>query len=266
MKSISQWVNRVSSLLLVIAGVSLSNSTVHAEEVNIAVAANFASPVQQIIPAFEQATGHKVLVSLGSTGKFFAQIKAGAPFQVLLAADDETPKKLIDEGAAVSGSNFTYAVGKLVLWSAKPGVVDERGDVLLKGNVEHVAICNPKLAPYGAAAIEAMKKLNVYDKLEAKFVQGENITQAYQFTASGNAEIGFVALSQVFKDGQIKEGSAWIVPAKLYTPLLQDAVLLNNGKDNGAAKAWLAWLKGEQAHAVIRSFGYDLADAKVLAH
>lgn len=264
MKSIHAWKNQVGHLLMVI--LSLAYTLVHAEEINIAVAANFASPVQKIIPAFEQATGHKVLVSLGSTGKFYAQIKAGAPFQVLLAADDETPKKLIEESAAVSGSNFTYAIGKLVLWSAKPGVVDERGDVLLKGNVAHVAIANPKLAPYGAAAIEAMKKLNVYDKLETKLVQGESITQAYQFIASGNAEIGFVALSQVFKDGQVKEGSAWIVPAKLYTPLLQDAVLLNNGKDSAGAKAWLAWLKGEQAQAVIRSFGYDLADAKAMAH
>ena len=242
------------SLVLPILGAS---SSAQAAEVSVAVAANFAAPMQQIAAEFEKETGHKVLTSTGATGKFYAQIQNGAPFEVLLSADDETPAKLVKEGAAISGSQFTYAIGKLVLWSAKPGFVDDAGEVLKKGGFKHVALANPKLAPYGAAAVDTMKALGVYDALQPKFVQGENIAQTHQFVVTGNAELGFVALSQVLKGGNI-DGSAWIIPGNLYNPIRQDAVLLAKGKDRSAAIALLNFLKGEAAQTVIKSFGYAL--------
>ena len=237
--------------LLAIAGQA------QADEVSVAVAANFTAPMQQIAAAFEKDTGHKIVASYGATGKFYAQIKNGAPFELLLAADSETPAKLISENAAVAGSQFTYAIGKLVLWSAKAAVVDAQGEVLKKGGFDHLALANPKLAPYGAAGVEVMKALGVYDTLQARIVSAENITQAYQFISSGNALLGFVALSQVLKDGKI-EGSSWIVPAKLYKPMRQDALILEKGKDKPAAQALMKYLKSDKARAVIRSFGYDL--------
>jgi molybdate transport system substrate-binding protein len=240
-----------SLLALLVSPVAL------ADDVQIAVAANFTAPIQKIAPEFEKDTGHKIVPSFGSTGKFYAQIKNGAPFEVLLAADDETPAKLIAESAAVAGTQFTYAIGKLVLWSAKPGVVDSEGEVLKHGRFEHISLANPKLAPYGAAGIETMKALGAYDANQAKIVTAENIGQAFQFVSSGNAEIGFVALSQVLKDGKI-EGSAWIVPAKYYTQIRQDAVILANGKGKPAAEALMKYLKGDKARAVIKSFGYEL--------
>ena len=242
------------SLVLPILGAA---SSAQADEVSVAVAANFAAPMQKIAAEFEKETGHKVLTSTGATGKFYAQIQNGAPFEVLLSADDETPAKLVKEGAAISGSQFTYAIGKLVLWSAKPGFVDDAGEVLKKGGFKHVALANPKLAPYGAAAVDTMKALGVYDALQPKFVQGENIAQTHQFVVTGNAELGFVALSQVLKGGNI-DGSAWIIPGNLYNPIRQDAVLLAKGKDRSAAIALLNFLKGEAAQTVIKSFGYAL--------
>ncbi|WP_085316528.1 molybdate ABC transporter substrate-binding protein [Derxia lacustris] len=244
--------------LLALAGLALATVAAQAEEVSIAVAANFTAPIQKIIPAFEAATGHKVVLSTGSTGKFYAQIKAGGPFDVLIAADDETPAKLEKEGLGVAGTARTYAIGKLVLWSAKPGFVDDKGEVLKSGKFEHLAFADPKLAPYGAAGVEVLKKLGVHDALQPRFVVGENITQAYQFIATGNAELGFVALSQVTRDGKIAEGSAWVVPSSLYTQIRQDAVLLSSAKGKPGAEALLAFLKGPQAQAVIKSFGYDL--------
>ena len=229
-----------------------------ADEVQVAVAANFTAPMKEIAEAFFKATDHKVVAAYGSTGKFYSQIQNGAPFEVLLAADAETPAKLEKEGAAVAGSRFTYAIGKLVLWSAKPGFVDDKGKVLKTGKFEHLSLANPKLAPYGAAGVEVMKKLGVFEALEPKLVQADNIAQAFQFVQSGNAELGFIALSQVYKDGKVADGSAWIVPAKLYSPILQDAVILNNGKDKPAAKALMDFLKGEKAHAIIKSYGYAL--------
>jgi molybdate transport system substrate-binding protein len=241
--------------VLLLAALFAANA--FADEIPVAVAANFTAPMQKIAAEFEKDTGHKVLPSFGSTGKFYAQIKNGAPFEVLLAADDETPARLIAENAAVTGSQFTYAIGKLVLWSAKTAVVDDAGTVLTKGGFDHIALANPKLAPYGAAGIETMKALGVYDALQAKVVTAENIGQTYQFVSSGNAELGFVALSQVLKDGKI-EGSAWIVPAKYYTQIRQDAVILDKGKGKPAADALLKYLKGDKAKAVIKSYGYDL--------
>jgi molybdate transport system substrate-binding protein len=213
--------------------------------------------MQKIAAEFERDTGHKLVASFGSTGKFYAQIKGGAPFEVLLAADDETPTKLIAEKAAVAGSQFTYAIGKLVLWSANPGVVDDKGGVLTKGSYEHISLANPKLAPYGAAGMEVMKALGAYDSQQGKIVMAENITQAYQFVSTGNAQLGFVALSQVLKDGKV-EGSSWLVPAKLYTPIRQDAVTLDKGRDRPAVLAFLKYLKGDKSVTIIKSFGYEL--------
>jgi len=229
----------------------------HADEVSVAVAANFMAPMQQLAAAFEQDSGHKIVASFGSTGKFYAQIKAGAPFEVLLAADDETPARLVKESFAVAGSQTTYAIGKLVLWSAKPGIVDGAGAVLKHGNFDHIALANPKLAPYGAAAIEAMRSLDVHDALLPKFVTAENIAQTYQFVSTGNALLGFVALAQVLKDGKI-DGSAWLVPANLYRPIRQDAVILDKGRGKAAAADLIKYLRSDKARAVIKSFGYDV--------
>jgi molybdate transport system substrate-binding protein len=173
----------VSSLL---AGLLLLATSARADEIPVAVAANFTAPFNKIAAEFEKETGHKVIASFGSTGKFYAQIRNGAPFEILLAADDETPAKLVKDNAAVAGSPFSYAIGKLVLWSAKPAVVDAKGEVLRRGGFDHIALADPRLAPYGAAAVEAMKKLGVYDSLAPKVVTGETIAQAYQFVSSGN--------------------------------------------------------------------------------
>ena len=229
-----------------------------ADEIQVAVAANFTAPMKQIAADFEKDTGHRAVLAFGSTGKFYAQIKNGAPFEILLAADDETPTRLVRESAADQASQFTYAQGKLVLWSAKPAIVDAQAEVLRKGGFDHLAYANPKLAPYGAAAEQAMKALGVHQALAPKFASAENIGQAYQFVKSGNALLGFVALSQVWKDGQLVEGSAWIVPQNLYEPIRQDAVLLAKGKERPAAAALLQYLKSDKAKAVIRSFGYEI--------
>lgn len=230
----------------------------HADEVQVAVAANFAAPFQKISADFAAASGHTVVPVVGATGKFYTQIKAGAPFEVLLAADDETPRKLIDEEQAVKGSAFTYAIGKLVLWSSKPGYVDANGEVLRKGDFAHLSIANPKLAPYGAAAAETLKAMGLDATLAPKIVQGENIAQAHQFVATGNAELGFVALSQVAQPGKPVQGSYWLVPSKWYTPIRQDAVLLGKGAGKPAAQALLKYLQSDAAKAVIQSYGYGL--------
>jgi len=230
----------------------------HADEVQVAVAANFTAPMKQIAVEFEKDTGHKAVLAFGATGKFYAQISNGAPFEVLLTADDETPVKLEKELLAAPNTRFTYAIGKLVLWSAKTGYVDGQGDILKKGDFKHLALANPKAAPYGAAAMEAMKNLGVLESIQPRIVQGENIAQTHQFVATGNAELGFVALSQVFKDGKVTSGSAWIVPAKLYAPIRQDAVVLAQGRNKPAASALMAYLKTDKARAIIKSYGYEL--------
>ena len=245
------------ALLGLCAGLVLACGA-QAEEVQVAVAANFTAPLQAIVGDFEKATGHKVVASYGATGQFYAQIKNGAPFEVFLAADDTTPAKLESEGESVAGSRFTYAIGALTLWSAQEGYVDDQGAVLKSDTFRHLAIANPKTAPYGLAATQVLDKLGLRQKVAPKLVEGQNITQALQFVSSGNAELGFVALSQVYKDGKITSGSAWLIPAELHDPIRQDALILNKGKDNPAAKALVDYLKGEQAAAVIRSYGYQL--------
>jgi molybdate transport system substrate-binding protein len=232
-----------------------------AAEVQVAVAANFAAPMQRIAEDFARDTGHTARVSVGATGKFYAQIKNGAPFDVLLSADEATVTKLIDEHAADGSSRMTYAVGQLVLWSPRAGAVDDRGAVLQSAGFAHLACADPKLAPYGAAAVQVMKALDVYDRLSSKIVLGENIGQTFQFVASGSADLGFIARSQLGPEGKMLDGSFWTVPQDLYTPIRQDGVVLERGRANPAAAALLAFLRGEKAHAVIRSFGYGIADA-----
>lgn len=241
--------------LIVAAGAALSLN-VQADEVSVAVAANFAGPLAKIGDGFSAATGHTLKVSSGATGKFYSQIVAGAPFEVLIAADDETPRKLVAEGYAVTGSNFTYAIGKLVLWSAQPGYVDDQGAVLTTGTYAHLAIANPKLAPYGQAGAEVLKARGLGEAIAPKLVTAESIAQAYQFVATGNAELGFVALSQVAVPGKPVTGSYWLVPPSLYGEIRQDAVLLKTGEKNPAAAALLAYLKSPAAKTVIQSWGY----------
>lgn len=242
---------------LITVVVSLIAFNARADDVSVAVAGNFTTPMQKIAALFEKETGHKAVLSFGSTGKFYAQIKNGAPFDVLLAADEDTPIKLEKEGSAIKGSRFTYAIGKLVLWSAKADFVDDSGDILKTGNFNKLAIANPKLAPYGAAAVQALGALGLLRALEPKFVQGESIAQAFQFVASGNAQLGLVAMSQVFENGKLKSGSAWIVPANLYSPIRQDAILLEKGRGKPAAEALMLLLKSERARILIRSYGYE---------
>ncbi len=232
-------------------------SAAQADEVQVAVAANFTAPIQAIAADFEKDTGHKLVAAYGATGQFYTQIKNGAPFEVFLSADDTTPEKLEKEGDTVKGSRFTYAVGTLALWSAKEGYVDAKGEVLKNNEYRHLSIANPKAAPYGLAATQVLEKLKLTEATKARIVEGQNITQAYQFVSTGNAELGFVALSQIYKDGKVSGGSAWIVPASLHDPIKQDAVILNKGKDNAAAKALVEYLKGPKAAAVIKSYGYQ---------
>ena len=251
MKSVKSWM--IYALLFCAA-----TQGACAAEVRVAVAANFTGPMRQVAAEFEKDTGNTVKLSFGSTGKFYAQISNGAPFDVLVAADSATPQRLEQEGLAVAGSGFVYALGKLVLWSAKPDFVDDQGEVLRKGSYQKLAIADPKLAPYGLAAKETLDKLGLSDSVQSKLVIGENIAQTWQFAASGNVELAFIALSQVMQDGRVTGGSYWLVPASLYNPIRQSAVLLSGAKDAAAARAFLDFLKGKKAATIIRSFGYEL--------
>ncbi len=240
--------------LLLSTAAQLSN----AGEVSVAVAANFTGVMQKLAPEFTAATGHKLSVSYGASGKFYAQIRNGAPFEVLLSADQSTPETLEKDHLAVPGSRFTYAVGALALWSAKTDLIDAEATVLKNGRFNKLALANPKLAPYGAAAVEVLQRLELLESTQAKWVQGENIAQTFQFVSSGNADIGFVALAQIWQDGRIREGSAWRVPANLHAPIRQDAVLLRRGETSQAARDLLAFLRGAKARAIIESYGYQV--------
>ena len=231
--------------------------SINAAELKVAVAANFAQTIKEISIVFEKDTGHKLAITQGSTGKLYAQISQGAPFEVFLSADDETPEKLITEGKAITGTRFTYAIGRLALWSPKPDLVDEGGQVLKTDKFRFLAIANARVAPYGRAAVQVMQKLGVLASIEPRVVQGESITQTFQFVSTGNAQLGFVALSQINENGKIKSGSAWIVPENMHEQLRQDAVLLNPGKDSAAASALLNFLKSEKAKKIIASYGYQ---------
>jgi molybdate transport system substrate-binding protein len=248
---------RFSARLLLVACCALP-AMAGAATLSVAVAANFSAPMQQLAPLFEAASGHQLQLSYGSSGKFFAQITHGAPFQVLLSADAEIPRRLVQAGAAVPGSQFTYATGQLVLWRAQGQAVDDGAALLRSGAVQRLAVANPELAPYGRAAMETLTSLGLQRALAPRLVMGESIGQAYQFVASGNADWGLVALSQVWHDGQFSSGTGWRVPDTLHQPIRQDAVLLRPGEGQPAAVAFLAWLKTEPARAVIRRFGYQL--------
>ena len=230
--------------------------SVWAAEVRVAVAANFAGPMKDIAAVFESQTGHKPVLTPGASGKFYAQITNGAPFDVFLSADDETPQKLEKVGKAVPGSRFTYAIGRLILWSPKDNWVTDGVDLLKKEDFRFLAIANPRVAPYGIAAVQTMQKIGVLSQLEPKVVQGENISQTHQFVTSGNADLGFVALSQVWQNGKLKSGSGWLVPETYHDALRQDAVLLEVGKQSEAAKALLNFLKSDKAREIMTAYGY----------
>jgi molybdate transport system substrate-binding protein len=236
---------------------SMVASTARAADVLVAVAANFMSPMEEIAAGFERETGYKTSLTFGSTGMLYAQIQNGAPYDVFLSADADTVRRLEREGAAVSATRFTYAIGKLVLWSPKAGWVDKDGRILRTSAYSRIAIADPSLAPYGAAAMQAIRALQLADVISPRIVQGENISQTFQFVKSGNAELGFVALSQVMRDGKITEGSAWVVPASLYSAIRQDAIILKKGADNVAAKALMNYLRSEEVRAMITGYGYD---------
>jgi molybdate transport system substrate-binding protein len=229
-------------------------SLAQAGETQVAVAANFSEPAKEIAAGFQKATGHTARLSFGASGQFYSQIAHGAPYQVFLSADEERPAKAEAEGLAVKGTRFTYAIGRLVLYSKTPGLVDSRGQVLARSRFDKVAIADPATAPYGAAAVETMKKRGVYERLQPKLVQGSSIAQTFQFVETGAAELGFVALSQVVT---IKGGSRWVVPAQDHAPIVQQAVLLTTGAREPAARAFLDYLKSPQARAIIKRYGYE---------
>ncbi len=225
----------------------------------VAVAANFSKPMTDIAAEFEKETGHRANLALGSSGKFVSQMENGGPFEVLLSADEKGPEKLEQAGLTVPNTRFVYALGKLVLWSAMPDYIDNQGKILTTGSFKHLALADSKLAPYGVAAVEVLKNMKLFDKLQLFFVQGENIAQTYQFISTANAELGFIALSQVLENGKIANGSGWIIPDNLYAPIRQGAVLLKNGAENPAALALLEFLKSAPALAIIKKYGYALA-------
>lgn len=247
----------LQALLALFAGLVFSAASL-AAEVQVGVAANFTAPIQAIAGEFEKDTGHTLVAAYGATGQLYAQIQNGAPFEVFFSADASTPAKLEKEGLGVAGSRFTYAIGSLVLWSPKADYIDGSDAVLKANKFQHLAIASPVAAPYGLAATQVLGKLGLTEAVSGKLVEGQNITQTLQFVSSGNAELGFLALSQVYKDGKISNGSAWIVPEALYEPIKQDALILKKGEHNPAAIALVEYLKGAKAAAIIKSYGYQL--------
>lgn len=256
-KEVPSMVRTVITIVAFIAWTGLSGLPAHADQVQVAVAANFVPPFKEIATAFQKATGHTAQLSAGSTGKFYAQIKNGAPFDVFFSADDERPKLLEEEGLGVKGSRFTYAVGRLVLWSPNPELI--KGEETLRSDTfKHLAMANPKTAPYGTAAMQVMMKLKVWDLLQPKIVQGENLGQTSGFIDSGNAELGFLALSQVLDPALKGRGSRWDVPTSLHDPIAQDVVLLTKGQNNPAAKALMEFVRGAEGLQIIERYGYDV--------
>ncbi|WHZ30220.1 MAG: Molybdenum ABC transporter, substrate-binding protein ModA [Nitrospira sp.] len=239
--------------------VTLAVTPVFAEPVLVAVAANFVPPFREVSIEFEKSTGHHVQVTAGSSGNFYSQIKNGAPFDVFFSADSERPRKLEEEGFGIKNSRFTYAIGRLVLWSPNADLVKGE-ETLYSKNYTRLAITNPKNAPYGLAAMQAMQKLKIWDKLQPQhiIIMGENIGQTMGFVESGKAELGFVALSQIMDPKIQGKGSRWDVPNNLHEPIKQDVILLTKGKDNAGAKALLEFMGGPQARAIIERYGYEL--------
>lgn len=247
--------NHIAAVLMLCG---LMASPVQAGEVSVAVASNFAAPMERLAPLFQKESGHTVKVTPGASGKLYAQIKKGAAFDVFLSADEELPKRLMQEGTAVVGSRFVYATGRLVLWSAQPGFVDDKGLVLNRGNFNLLAIPNPVNSPYGVAAKETLTKLTMWNAMQRKLDKGEDVIETYRFVASERAELAFIPLSQVMRDGKVSTGSWWLVPPEMHNPIRQSAVLLTAAKDPAASKAFLAFLKSEKAQKVMRGFGYEL--------
>ncbi len=237
-------------------GIFVVAANAQAAEIKVAVASNFANTLKEIAVEFQRDTGHQLAITPGATGKFYAQISNGAPFDVFLSADDETPRKLAQEGKAIAASQFTYAIGRLALWSPSPDLVDKNADILKTDKFKYIAIANAKVAPYGQAAVQTMQKLGVLSKIEPRVVQGESIAQTFQFVSTGNAQLGFVALSQIFENGKIKTGSAWIVPEEMHEQLKQDAVILQSCKNTAACQALMDYLKSEKIKKMMSSYGY----------
>lgn len=252
-------VRRPTASLLFFLAALLPAGNLEADEIHVAVASNFIATMRVLAEHFWEQSGHSIVLLPGSTGKHYAQIMNGAPFDAFFAADAERPALLEAEGRIRPGSRFTYAIGKLVLWSPDPGVVDRDGAVLESGSFRRLAIANPRLAPYGRAAQQVLESRGLRDALQSKLVRGENISQAFQFVASGNAELGFVALSQLMQTGREGEGSSWQVPEELYMPIEQQAVLLS---ESTAALALKSYMQSEAAHAIIRGFGYGIPDVQ----
>lgn len=240
---------------LAFLGALLAFGPALAAETQVAVAANFTEPAKEIAAAFKAATGHTALLSFGSSGEFYAQMAHGAPYDVFLSADADRPKRAEQDGLGVAGTRFTYAVGRLVLYSKTPGLVDGAGAVLSSGKFNKLSIADPAAAPYGAAAIQTMQKLGVYNAIKPKIVTGGSIAQAYQFVQSGAAELGFVAYSQAIN---VTGGSRWLVPATDHAPIDQQAILLYTGQNNAAAKAFLSFLKSPASVAIIKKYGYEV--------
>lgn len=237
---------------------SLFASCASSAEITVAVASNFTHTIKILVDCFEDETGAEVRVVSGSSGKLYAQISHGAPFDIFLSADQTKPEVLVASEEVVADSQFTYAVGALALWSARTSLIDGKGNILKHGEFHKLALANPKLAPYGKAAVEVLKNLGLADETRGKWVQGENISQTYQFVATGNADLGFVALSQLKGDKSRPEGSTWVVPKHLYSPIRQDAVLLKRGDTNETARAFMTFLRSEKARRVIGSTDYNV--------
>lgn len=246
------------SCISVLLCAAFAHTAALAAEAQVAVAANFAEPMKAIAAVLQKNTGHTLKISTGASGAFYTQIRNGAPFDVFLSADDERPELLEKNGLAQPGTRFTYAIGKLVLWSAKAGRVDDQGVVLRAAALGKLAYANPKTAPYGAAAVQALDKLGLKEALTPKLVQGESIGQTFGFVVTGNADVGFVAMSQVLEGGRLKAGSMWVVPQAHYDPIRQDAVLLKRGAGNEAALALLKLMQSPNIKDLIRSYGYGL--------
>ena len=260
MQRFSTWIAHLVFLTCLL-GVALPAASAPQAELNVAVAANFVSTLQKLSERFEKAHGAKILASPGSTGQLYAQIKKGAPYDVLLSADAERPQQLETEGLGVKGTRFTYAIGQLVLWSPKPGFVDAEGKVLSKPDLRFVSLADPKTAPYGAAAEQVLSKLGLLAPLRAanKLVYGESVGQAHQFASSGHADCGFVALSQVLDNGGKPTGSMWSIPEAQHAPLNQDAIVISKSEKQTLAKKFLDFLRKDAAAVqIIRAAGYAI--------
>ena len=249
---------RLHYFILTLTLMTVATSSL-ADEARVAVAANFSRPAEMLVEQFELLQPHRIELITGSSARFYAQLRNGAPFDAFLSADREKPALLVDEGFAVAESLRTYAVGRLVLWTAEP-TREISGETLSVFAGGRLALANPRLAPYGLAAQEVIDNLGLTELLADSLIMGENVSQAYQFVATGNAPLGFVALSQVGRNGAIEQGSGWLVPSELHSPIRQYAVLLN--ETNAAAGAFLEFLRGPEARRIVYSFGYTMDDSE----